>query len=232
MSSATLLHRWLSLLLAIPIVIWSITGCYFVIMDLDYIRGNHITHNKPRFIPASQIDYPISTIYQRYPKAKEISLILLNDTPYYQIKLSNEIFLLNTTSGERLALLTEKQARLIASEYQHNGAITPNAKLINATKYIDKGPTELPAKHLPAWRLDFNDSAATTLYISAVSGELVTRRHNYWRLFDLFWKWHIMDYDDGADIDNSLLLSTALASIVTVLTGTILLWQRRRKYLK
>lgn len=232
MPTATVLHRWLSLLLAIPIVIWSITGCYFVIMDLGYIRGNHITPKESRFISASQINYPISTVYQRYPNAKEIALTLICATPYYQIKLSNEVLLLNATSGERLALLTENQARLIAADYQHHRAIPPDAKLVNATMYIDRAPTELPDKYLPAWRLDFSDSAATTLYISAASGELVTRRHNYWRLFDLFWKWHIMDYDDGADIDNSLLLITALASIVTVLAGILLLWQRRRKYLK
>ena len=37
-----------------------------------------------------------------------------------------------------------------------------------------------------------------------------------------------MDYDEGEAIDNLLLLSTALVSIVAVLAGFVLLWQRRR----
>lgn len=220
------------LLLVLPIGIWSVTGSYFVLMDLGFIRGDHIKVQDIKHIDPSQIHYPMAAVYERFPKAQAIALTSVTDTLYYRIKLSDKSILVNADSGELLPSITEKQARIIASNYQHHGSLAVEAKLVSATLLTDIAPAELAPRYLPVWRVDFNDSTATSLYLSATTGELVTRRHDYWRLFDLFWKWHIMDYDEGEAIDNLLLLSTALISIVAVLAGFILLWQRRRRYLR
>ncbi|QQX79784.1 peptidase [Shewanella sp. KX20019] len=219
------------LALVIPIVIWSVTGSYFVLMDINFIRGDYIGKQSVVHIDAKQIKYPISAVYQRYPDADEISLKRLASQHYYRIELKGKVFLLNANSGQLSAEITEPQAREIAKGFQHQQSIPLEAKLIKVVLLREKGPAELAARHLPVWQMDFDDSAATTLYLSATTGELVTRRHDYWRLFDLFWKWHIMDYDDGESIDNKLLLFTAILAIISVIAGLLLTWQRRRRYL-
>lgn len=216
------------LLLAVPIVIWSVTGSYFVLMDLSFIRSDHINVDKAAYIDSRQINYPMSEVYQRYPNARNIELKSVAGSLYYHVSLKDKMILINTGSGEVLSSINEVQARSIASQYQQS--ITADAS-INATLLTEIAPAELAARYLPVWRMDFNDSAATSLYLSATTGELVTRRHDYWRLFDLFWKWHIMDYDDGEAVDNLLLLFTALSAIIAVVAGLILTWQRRRRYL-
>ncbi|MFP3398774.1 hypothetical protein SB749_20825, partial [Brevibacterium sp. SIMBA_078] len=45
------------------------------------------------------------------------------------------------------------------------------------------------------WQVNFNDMLSTSLYFNADNGEFITVRSNIWRVFDVFWMLHIMDYD-------------------------------------
>ena len=229
--SAHTLHRWLMLVLALPITIWALTGSYFVLVDLGFIRSDHIKPEQVDYLLAGELAYPISKVYQRYPNAETISLKALVNRHYYQVNSRDETLLIDASNGKALSQLSEQHAISIAQRFVHQQSIPTTAKILQVGLITQDPPTELAQRHLPVWRVDFDDSASTTLYISAQSGEVVTRRHDYWRLFDLFWKWHIMDYDDGEAIDNKLLLITALISIVAVFAGLLLVWQRRRRYL-
>ena len=227
--SAHFLHRWLMLLLALPLTIWALSGSYFVLMDLGFIRSDHIKPVQAVYLRVDNTLYPIGKVYLAYPAAESISLKGLGKHYYYQIKQAEGAVLVDANNGQQLLQLSAKQAIAIAE--QHQPSIAKGAKVSHVTLLTENPPSELAKRHLPVWRVDFDDHAATTLYISAQTAEVVTRRHDYWRLFDLFWKWHIMDYDDGEAIDNKLLLTTAVLSIVAVLAGLLLVWQRRRRYL-
>ena len=68
-----------------------------------------------------------------------------------------------------------------------------------------------------------DDLAGTTFYIQQATGQIVTRRHNVWRAFDWMWRLHIMDYDDGENVANPLLLVLAVLAIVAIISGILLL---------
>lgn len=229
-SSAQFIHRWLMLLLALPIVIWGFTGSYFVLMDIGFIRSDHISAKQPDNIMASAVIYPIGKVYQAYPQAENISLKMMSHLLVYQVTFAQSALLISAETGQHLPPISLLQAQTIAQSFQHQGAISPTAEIAQANLLTEQAPSELATKYLPAWQVVFDDLAQTTLYISAQTGDVVTRRHEYWRLFDLFWKWHIMDYDDGEAIDNNLLFYTAIASLIAVFSGGILVWQRRRRY--
>ncbi|WP_394130156.1 peptidase [Shewanella maritima] len=245
--TAHTLHRWLMLLLAVPILIWTVTGSYFVLFDIGFIRSDHITPATQKTLPVASFSvskgitvtgatekYPIAQVYQRYPKAQQIHLIHVAGQWVYQVMLTDEKLRIDAQTGKQLPPLTQQQAELVATAHQHQQSI-PSSASIQITQLItdktsDNMPTELSSRHLPVWQVMFDDTARTTLYISSGSGEVVTRRHEYWRWFDLFWKWHIMDYDDGADVDNKLLLLTTLLALVATVSGGLLIWQRRKRY--
>ena len=62
----------------------------------------------------------------------------------------------------------------------------------------------------------------STLYISAVTGQLVSARHNYWRLFDIMWMLHIMDYKTRENVQNPLLTVMSTLALLTALFGMAL----------
>ncbi|MDO6620738.1 MULTISPECIES: peptidase [unclassified Shewanella] len=216
------------LVLAIPIIIWSVTGSYFVLMDIGFIRSDHVV-SKVEVIDPSQVQYSVGNVYQNYPKAQQISLKSVLSKAVYQVNLTDDKLLIDAQTGQVLERFNEQQARQIAALYLPSVSAT---QLSSISLIEHNAPAELSARHLPVWRAEFDDIGMTTLYISAKSGDVVTRRHEYWRLFDLFWKWHIMDYNDGEAIDNQLLFYTSISAFIAVFSGLVLVWQRRKRYVK
>jgi hypothetical protein len=95
-------------------------------------------------------------------------------------------------------------------------------------------PTEVPARLLPLWRVDFDDWLETSLYVHPDSARLVMRRHRFWRWFDFFWSLHIMDYRERADVNNRLLRTSTLVAVALACSGAWLVaysfrWRRRRE---
>ena len=84
-------------------------------------------------------------------------------------------------------------------------------------------PKEIQSRPLPLWQAVFDDSIATTFYISPSTGELVSRRHSFWRAYDFLWMFHIMDYENRSDINNNLLRVAAAIGLFTALSGIWLL---------
>jgi len=86
------------------------------------------------------------------------------------------------------------------------------------TLITENAPLEVQTRPLPLWRADFDDWLETSLYVHPDSGELVTRRHMFWRWFDFFWMLHIMDYEAREDVNNGLL--RVITGVTLVLTAT------------
>ncbi|TFW13483.1 PepSY domain-containing protein [Brevundimonas intermedia] len=84
----------------------------------------------------------------------------------------------------------------------------------------------------PLWRVDFADREKTAFYLSPATGEVVTRRSGVWRIFDFFWRLHVMDWNDGEDFNHPLIIITTALTLSIVISGFILLWIRISRDLK
>jgi hypothetical protein len=80
------------------------------------------------------------------------------------------------------------------------------------------------------WRVRFNDTLATRVYLNGRTGEFVTSRNEAWVWYDFFWRLHIMDYADGEDFNGTLLRATSIFAWGLVIAGAVLavLAARRR----
>jgi hypothetical protein len=84
----------------------------------------------------------------------------------------------------------------------------------------------------PLWRVEFKGLFAPILYISQDSGSVEYIRHAPWQLFDWLWRIHIMDYQDGDDVSNALLVTMTILGLLASLMGVVLLprsWSSARK---
>lgn len=213
------LHHKLMLVLSLPMLLWIVSGCYFVWMDLSYIRGDHYQQPVAN-ITLTDEHISFTNILEIYPNAESINLTMLADSPYYKIQTADGLKLVNANTALELGQIPKPLASNIAQ------AVMPaHIKPIAINAITRNSPSELASRHLPVWQVSFDDAVNSTIYVSMVSGDIVTRRHDFWRIFDLFWRIHIMDYDDGADIDNPVLLLTTLIAIVAIICG--MLWQMK-----
>jgi uncharacterized iron-regulated membrane protein len=220
-------HKWLALVIGIQALFWMISGVYMVTINLDYIHGDHIVKNMDKPITMDQFDVvPYSTILARNPDASRIQLVSWLGNPHYRIYSPEGSRLVNGYTGELVSPLDEQAAREVA-EYHY----ALDGQIIGASLLTDKkdAPTEIQTRPLPLWRIDFNDAISTSLYVSPNDGRLVTRRHDFWRMFDFVWMLHIMDYEDRSDMNNNLLRVAAFVGTVLSLTGIWLLFYSFRR---
>ena len=214
-------HKWLMLFVGIQFLIWSISGAYMVIFDIDYIHGDSLVVNHQTPLESEQINYSIAKLHTDYPNAKNIELTNILGSAVYRFSDGNSKNLLSADTGNSLSPINEEYAVLIAKNlYDHANATIKEVSLI-----ASKPPFELSARHLPVWRVDFDDFVSPSFYISVNSGELVTKRHIFWRLFDWMFSFHVMDYIEE-DASNKLLLVVMLLALIASLFGLVLTYFR------
>ena len=207
---ARTLHKWLGLIVGIQLLIWLGSGLYMVVVDIDFIHGDPLVKNMEETItvPGPGV-LSMAAVRAQYPIATKIGLRPVMGRTHYSVVTADNRYLIDTETGTLKSPLNEETARQIAT-YHFAG----NAPVINSSLISSNPPMEIQTRRLPLWRIDFDDRFATSFYIDPHDGSLVTRRHQYWRIFDFLWMLHIMDYEDRSDAHNLLLITATLLSIV------------------
>ncbi len=210
-------HKWLMAFVGIQFVLWSFSGAYMVIMDIDFIHGDTLTHHQPKSIDREQVTYTVNDLKAALPQAENIRLGYLQDELVWRYTDENGKGMVSAIDGDTLSPMNKQAAMRIArSHYTGEGELT------SLTLITENAPSELSPRHLPVWRADFDDIASPTLYVSEGYGEVITRRHTFWRGFDWMWRLHIMDYDDGENVGNAFLTIIAVLGLFASIAGLIL----------
>ena len=215
------IHKWLMLFVGLQVFIWSATGLYMVMTNIHYIHGEHLQKPSP-VLNVSSLKFNHADVLKSYPNADSISLFNRVGEPVFVVREGRESTLVNATTKELMPKVTEQKAREIALFQFHD-----SAGVIAKISYLkDIAPSELSALHLPVWEVQFEGIASPTFYISESSGQVVTKRHNPWRIFDWFWRFHIMDYLHGEDVGNVFFLVVSITTLLSTLAGCCLVYQR------
>lgn len=220
------IHKWLALFVGVQAVIWTVTGMYMVAVHIDYIHGDHLVRNVPAASLGMAGMVTPGQVVQADPEAREVRLQRLLDRPVWRVESKAESYLVDARSGGRLPPLREDEVRAVARQ------IYTGDPDIVSIDLLTKAPLEMQARKPPYWRVEFRGWNQPTLYISPTTGELISRRHNLWRIFDFAWMLHIMDYDERTNVNNPLIRVATWSAVVMVLAGAwLLVWSfpRRKK---
>ena len=223
-------HKWLMLFLGIQFVIWTVSGAYMVIFDIDYIHGDSLVVNHQSKIDVDNINFTLGDLLEVYPNAENLEMGVFIDQGVYRFTIKSGDgddsadkkiqYLVATSNGQQLSPLNEGIAKRAAQHY-YSG----EGNIVDVELVTENPPFELSRRRLPAWRVNFNDFGSPSIYVSAQSGKLVTKRHEFWRFFDLMFSLHVMDYEDE-DPSNLLLFWFVLFSLIASLFGFVLTYFR------
>ena len=132
---------------------------------------------------------------------------------------SGDAVIVSAITGQPFAPMSRDEVSAFAKRaYRGEAEVTGVA-------YLATAPEET-GKTGPLWRVDCADGEKTAFYMSPSTGEVVSRRSGVWRLFDFFWRLHVMDWDDGEDFNHPLIIITTALTLSIVISGFILLWIR------
>lgn len=187
-------------------------------VHIDIIHGDHFVRRAETIAVApSQIASPVSVL-TRAPDASQLRLASLLGRPVYIVTTSTAELLFDAQTGQAIERPSEEDIRRIANHW-----FTGDEGLIGLD-LITQVPGEIRFRKPPLWRAQFDGWNKPTLYLSPNTGQLVSRRHELWRVFDFFWMLHIMDYKTRDNVNNWLLRAFTLLAFTTALSGAWLLW--------
>ena len=219
-------HKWLALLVGAQAVLWTVTGLYMTVVHIDTIHGDHfIRMAEPRPVPVGGLIDPLAAA-RTVPGAESVKLHWLQDRPTYIVAVDGKQTLVDARDGSMVAAPNKEQIQGIA-DFWFTGE-----EQLTRLSLIDELPGEVRGRKPPLWRAEFGGWNKPTLYLSPATGELLTRRHELWRIFDFAWMLHIMDYNERENVNNWLLRTFTWAAVLMALSGAWLLlysFPRRRR---
>ncbi len=223
---AVRVHKWVALVVGVQILLWVLGGLVMSAIPIERVRGEHkIARASASALPVGEL-IPLEQASAVAPGGlSEARLMRVADRPVWRLESPRHgVVLVDARDGTVLSPVDEALARRIAElDYAGPGALAAVSRL--------EAPPAEAGHRAPVWQARFDDGDDTTLYVAAATGEVVARRSATWRFYDLFWRLHVMDYDDGADFNHPLLITAAGAAVITALTGIVLLYVRMRRSL-
>lgn len=208
-------HKWIALVIGVQALLWMLSGLYMTAISIDTIHGDHLVHRDIQ--PLSSTVPLIRPDAQRYPRLTGFKLKRFMGREVFELQLGVATRLVDARTGAQISPLDETTARTLAQSHYIGNAP------IRSIEQVHKPPQEVSTRPAPMWRVEFADRKETTLYFSPSTGELLAKRHDLWRWFDLLWMLHIMDYDERSDVNNMLLRITSTVGLVFALSGLWLL---------
>ncbi len=215
-------HVWLGWIIAIPMLLWTLSGLVMVWKPIEEVRGEHLLADPgPMRFTGALMTPGLAGI-----PLKSVSLQKRADGPrWVVVRDDGTTRLADPRTGDLLPRLSAVDAmREVAARYSGNAEVASVARTAR-----DEPPFDL-RRPIEAWQVRMDDG--TNFYVDAGSGEVVARRTAWWRFYDFMWGLHIMDPASREDTHNPWIVGFALVSLVSVILATILLpmvTKRRRK---
>ncbi|MGH8177510.1 MAG: PepSY domain-containing protein [Steroidobacter sp.] len=220
------LHKWVGLITGLQMCLWLISGFMMSLLDHHVVSGDSTAavRHVVDLLPADATIIEPGSLIQRHSTGtvREIELSRHLGQWVWRVRTDARVALYDAHTGSAVEI-GEAQARQIALDGYAGGGELVSAELLSE-------PTIEAREHdAPLWRIDFNDPQHTRYYISVDGGGIVERRTGDWRIFDLFWMLHTMDYRGRDDFNNPLVITFAFVSLWLALSGVILLFRSFRR---
>ncbi len=212
-------HKWAGLILGLQLLFWVGSGFFFTLFPIDEVRGRHLVE-APSYALSDKTLLPIEIAMTTYDGALTgAKLISIAGSPAYVLIGDKGTELLDARSGQAWAPLGEADIRQFAqASYKGEGDIASILKL-------DETSREYSGPH-PVWQVKFDDRAKTRFYLDPETAEVRATRTRLWRIFDVMWRFHIMDITGDDNFSSWWLRLTAFLALLFVLSGFGLLWHR------
>ena len=200
MSKVRKIHRYLSIFIAIQLLLWTISGIYFAFNKIELVRGEQ--YRKP-----PEVEY-------RVFKRLGIDILETNENGIKTYKTHPE--------GLDLKILSSDQAIKVAKQ-----KTSLNPLKADLLKVVARG-AEYRGRALPVYKITTDSEDGINIYVDSLTGDIVAIRSDSWRMWDLLWALHIMDYDQRDNINNFLLRLFSVLALISSMSGIILFFVKKR----
>lgn len=213
-------HKWLAIIVGIQLLLWFASGALMSFLPIDRVHGDHLVNRKAGTMLPAQLELASPAQFVAGAPIESLTIRMRRDRPVAIVSAGDKVLVFDARTARPLPMIEGGEAEAIARD-AWLGKVKPAAQV----ERITEASTEYRGV-LPAWRVSFDDSDKTRVYIEATTGRISAVRSSTWRLYDFFWGLHIMDWQNHENFNSPWLLAFAVGGLVLWLGGAVLLYMR------
>ncbi len=192
------IHRYLSIFIAIQLLLWTVSGIYFAFNKIEMVRGE-------------QYRLPLDTDYRIFKRLGEVIIETNENGLKTYLTHPDKLPVKNLLPEEAITIAKEKTS-LIPIE-------------VSFIEKEERG-VEYRGRRLPIYKISTDTKDGINIYLDPITGDIAAIRSDSWRAWDLLWALHIMDYQDRDNINNILLKIFSVLALISSITGIILFFKK------
>jgi hypothetical protein len=163
-------HRWAGVALCLLFAIWFASGAVLHFVGFPSLSAVD-KHAHSATIDLPRLNLSPTEALDRAPTATDLRLVAVADRPVYLLRLPNRWISIAGDTGEVLPLLSARDAARIAERFGGHPAASMSG-LLDYDQWIVHQHFD---EYRPFYRVRLIDPAATDLYVSAATGEILQR---------------------------------------------------------
>ena len=206
-------HKYLSFFISVQLFLWTVSGIYFAFNKIELVRGEQYRLTESFPINFDEVKFSRSDVQQ----VKAIN------------RLGEIIFVVSGSKGtEYLDSFGIPVDKLNKSEIFEIVSSSSTLKPIDLEEISESSKgSEFRGRDLPLYKVtSLNDKdKKINLYLNVFSGEITAVRSIQWRIWDLMWGFHIMDWQTRDKINNIFLQIFSILALVSSISGIMLFFR-------
>jgi len=208
-------HKYLSFFISVQLFLWTVSGIYFAFNKIELVRGEQYRLTESFPINFDEVKFSRSDVQQ----VKAVN------------RLGEIIFVVSSSMGvEYLDAFGSPVNKLNKNEVFEIVSASSTLMPIDLEEITESSKgSEFRGRDLPLFKVtSLNDKdKKINLYLNVFSGEITAVRSIQWRIWDLMWSLHIMDYKERDNINNILLKVLSILALITSISGITLFFVKR-----
>ena len=206
-------HKYLSFFISVQLFLWTVSGIYFAFNKIELVRGEQYRLTESFPINFNEVKFSRSDVHQ----VKAIN------------RLGEIIFVVSGGKDiEYLDSFGTPVKKLNKSEVFEIVSSSSTLKPIDLEEITESSKgSEFRGRDLPLYKVtSLNDKdKKINLYLNVFSGEITAVRSLQWRIWDLMWGFHIMDWQTRDKINNIFLKIFSILALVSSISGILLFFK-------
>ena len=207
------IHKYLSFLISLQLLLWTVSGIYFAFNKIEMVRGEQYVLSHSYAVDLSQINLNIAEAENvRLSKRLNEEIIIITKD------IGNEYLDIKGNSLDKLS--TDAALKIVGNK--------TTLKPLNVEEIkMEKNGSEYRGRPLPLYKVTSKnkENEKINVYLNVFSGEILAIRSTQWRVWDLMWGFHIIDWQERDNINNFLLKMFSILALISSLTGLLLFFK-------
>ena len=208
------IHKYLSLFISLQLLLWTASGIYFAYNKIENVRGEQYREQTSFSVDLSKINFEVEDI----------------STLSFANRLNERVVVIRDAQGKKYFDFDGNLIDKISFEDALEVVKTKTnlSPLLVEEVTEAKKRAEYRGRDLPIYRVVSKNkkNEEINVYVNPYSGDISAVRSTQWRIWDLLWGFHIMDWQDRDNIGNIFLKIFSVLALLSAITGIVLFFKK------